>query len=250
MNDAVISCHDLSFSYAKTDILRSANFAIHPHEFIAIFGPNGGGKTTLLKLILGFLTPTKGTLLLFDKPPEKTRHLVGYVPQRLLFDPHFPINLLDVVLMGALDQLTAWGRIPKQVILLAEEALERVSLSHKKHAPFSSLSGGEMQKALIARAILNKPRLLILDEPTAHVDDAGEHSIHALLQELKSEMSILMVTHDLQTILDKVDRLICVQQTVQSLQVQEICEHFALGLYHTPLSSNIRSSAKRGLPLC
>jgi len=246
MNDAFISCKNLSFSYDKTQVLIDASFTIYPNEFIAIFGPNGGGKTTLVKLILGFLNPSKGTLSLFNKSPEKTRHLVGYVPQRLHFDPHFPISLMDVVLMGALDRLTAWGRIPKEVLTLLDEALERVCLSHKKQAPFSSLSGGEMQKALIARAILNKPKLLILDEPTAHIDDAGEQSIHALLQELKQEMSILMVTHDLQTILDKVGRLLCVQKTVQSLQPQEICEHFALGLYHTPLSSSLHFKKTKG----
>jgi zinc transport system ATP-binding protein len=119
----------------------------------------------------------------------------------------------------------------------ALQALEKVGLSHKAKASFGTLSGGEAQRALIARAIIDTPKLLILDEPTANIDPEGEQSILEQLRELNKSMTILMVTHVLQTIVDKVGRLLCVQKKVSSLQAREICEHFALGLYHTPLSS-------------
>jgi zinc transport system ATP-binding protein len=237
MNEPILTIQDLDFSYGQTPALRGVNIEMHSHEFIGIFGPNGGGKTTLLKLILGFLQPQKGKVLLFGEAPEKTRHLIGYVPQSARFDRDFPITVLNVVMMGALQNLSWLGTYPAGTKEKALQALSQVGLEKKIKSPFGTLSGGEAQRALIARAILNDPRLLILDEPTANIDPEGERSIHDLLVELNKTRGILMVTHDLQTILDKVGRLLCVQTQVTSLKTAEICEHFALGLYHTPLST-------------
>jgi zinc transport system ATP-binding protein len=237
MTNSAIAISDLFFFYDKTAVLEGVSFTIGPREFVAIFGPNGGGKTTLLHLMLGLLKPQRGQVLLLGEAPDKTRHCVGYVPQRLKLDRYFPITVLDVVMMGALTSLNSWGRYPKTTRALAEEALERVGMGSFREALFGSLSGGEAQRVLIARAILNRPQLLILDEPTAHVDAQGEQTIHALLKELNAQMAVVLVTHDLQTIIDKADRLLCVQKTVTALQAKEICEHFALGLYHTPLTS-------------
>lgn len=238
MSTNVIQTDQLSFFYdQKTPTLEKVCIEIKEKEFIAVFGPNGGGKTTLLKLMLGLLKPTEGKIWLLGDAPEKTRHLVGYVPQRIKFDKDFPITTLDVVMMGALHQLTPWGRYPKGTKGLAEQMLETVGLSHRKEALFGSLSGGEAQRALIARALMAKPQLLILDEPTAHIDDEGERLVYELLATLNKEMTILMVTHDLQTVVSRVNRLLCVQTQVTSLQTSTVCEHFALGLYHTPLSS-------------
>jgi zinc transport system ATP-binding protein len=228
---------DLEFSYDKTPVLQGVNLLIQEKEFIGIFGPNGGGKTTLLQLILGFLRPQKGKISLLGKDPQETRQRVGYVPQSLRFDQEFPLTVLDLVLMGALNQLNWLGRYPSEVQDKAATLLARVGLKGKEKTPFGALSGGQAQKALIARSLLSEPLLLILDEPTAHVDPEGERSIHELLMELKTQMAILMVTHDLQTILDKVGRLLCVQNRVLSLKTSEVCEHFALGLYHTPLAT-------------
>lgn len=244
MNEKILTIQHLEFSYGLTPALQGVNIEMSAGEFIGVFGPNGGGKTTLLKLILGFLQPQKGTLLLFGEPPEKTRHLIGYVPQSARFDRDFPITVLDVVMMGALQELNWLGRYPAGTRGKALEALARVGLEKKTKSSFGTLSGGETQRALIARAILNSPRLLILDEPTANIDPAGESSIHDLLVDLNQTMGILMVTHDLQTILDKVGRLLCVQNKVTSLKTAEICEHFALGLYHTPLSTKHYFPAK------
>lgn len=238
MQSNVIQTDQLCFSYDKTGpTLQSVCIEIKEKEFIAVFGPNGGGKTTLLKLILGLLKPTRGNIWLLGDSPEKTRHLVGYVPQRIKFDKDFPITTLDVVMMGALHQLTRWGRYPRDTKQLAKQLLDTVGLSHRQEACFGSLSGGEAQRALIARALMAKPQLLILDEPTAHIDDKGEERVYELLAELNKEMTIVMVTHDLQTVVSRVNRLLCVQTQVTSLHASTVCEHFALGLYHTPLTS-------------
>lgn len=169
--------------------------------------------------------------------PKEARHSIGYVPQSIRFDRDFPIDVLEVVMMGMLRGLNRWGKYPADTKAKALQTLEKVGLGHMAKASFGTLSGGQVQRALIARAIIDLPRLLILDEPTASVDPEGEQSIHKLLLELNQSMTILMVTHDLQTIVDKAGRLLCVQRKVTSLKAKEVCEHFALGLYHTPLTS-------------
>ncbi|MGC2596071.1 MAG: ABC transporter ATP-binding protein [Rhabdochlamydiaceae bacterium] len=237
MMEKVLTIEHLFFHYDKMATLEDVNVEIFDTEFIAIFGPNGGGKTTLLKLMMGLLRPQKGKVLLFGHPPEKMRHLIGYVPQATRFDRDFPISVLEVVMMGVLRKLSWWGTYPADAKQKALRALERVGLSNKAKARFGTLSGGETQRILIARAIVDNPRLLLLDEPTASVDVEAEQSIYTQLLELNKTMTILMVTHDLQTIVDKVGKLLCVQRQVTSLKAKEICEHFALGLYHTPLTS-------------
>ncbi len=235
--EAALSIENLNFYYDDTAALVNVNVEIAKGDFVAIFGPNGGGKTTLLKLILGLLRAKQGKIRLFGMPPEEARHLIGYVPQSIRFDRAFPISVQEVVMMGALRKLNWLGRYPAEVINRTHAVLEKVGLSHKARSPFGTLSGGEAQRALIARAIVDNPSLLILDEPTANIDPKGQQSIHELLLELNKTMTILMVTHDLQTIVDKAGRLLCVQRSVTSLKAKELCEHFALGLYHTPLTS-------------
>ncbi len=237
MKKKVISIENLYFQYDSMPALENVNVDIFSGEFVAIFGPNGGGKTTLLKLIMGLLVPQKGKLLLFDHPPEETRHLIGYVPQAMHFDRDFPISVLEVVMMGMLGKLSWRGSYPPDAKRKALLALERVGLAHKANASFGTLSGGEAQRTLIGRAIADAPSVLLLDEPTANVDIEAEKSIYAQLLELNQTMTILMVTHDLQTIVDKAGKLLCVQRQVTALKAKEVCEHFALGLYHTPLTS-------------
>ena len=233
----IISVQDLSFCYDKTPVLEKVSFSVESGEFIGIFGPNGGGKTTLLKLLIGILKPDRGTISLLGKDPRESRGEVGYVPQVLRFDKDFPISVLEVVLMGALSKLTWWGSYPKEAVEAAHEALKRVGLLDFARASFGTLSGGQAQRALIARAIVAKPSILILDEPTASVDPQAEQEIHHLLAELNKSLTIIMVTHDLQSIIDKAKRLLCVHRQVTSMHSREVCEHFALGLYHTPLTS-------------
>jgi zinc transport system ATP-binding protein len=237
MKEKILTIEKLFFHYDKMPTLEDVNIEILKGEFVGIFGPNGGGKTTLLKLIMGLLHPQKGKVLLFGHPPEKMRHLIGYVPQAVRFDRDFPISVLEVVMMGVLGKLSWWGTYPADTKARAFHALKRVGLSHKAKSSFGTLSGGEAQRTLIARAIIDDPALLLLDEPTAHVDVEAGQSIYAQLLELSKTMTILMVTHDLQTIVDKVGKLLCVQRQVTSLKAKEVCEHFALGLYHTPLTS-------------
>lgn len=227
-----LQTHDLEFSYQKTVILQGVNVSINKNEFVGIFGPNGGGKTTFLQLLMGFLKPTKGFIRLFEKSPKEARPLIGYVPQITNFDRQFPVSTLDIVLMGCLSEVSRWGTLPPEAKEKAHAALKRVNLAHKHKEPFGTLSGGQAQRVLIARALVNDPQLLLLDEPTASIDPQAEQEIHQILLSLKNTTTILMVTHDLQAITQKVDKWLCVNRQVTSYLPHEVCGHFSHGLYH------------------
>lgn len=230
-----VEVKNISHSYDKTQVLEDISFTIKRGEFVGIFGPNGGGKTTLLRILMGFNKPSKGKVHLFGKSPKDMRPKIGYVPQINRLDKHFPITVIELVLMGCLSSANPLGALPPSSKEKALIALEKVGLLEKKNEAFGTLSGGQAQRALIARAIVNEPEILFLDEPTASVDPAAEESILALLEQLKGHITILMVTHDLQTIVRKVEKLLCVHRHVHTLLPNEVCEHFGLGLYHSPI---------------
>lgn len=240
MNPAV-EFENVSFSYEDKRVLTNITFSIAENEYIGIIGPNGGGKTTLLQLLMGFLTPDAGRVRLFGKAPAESRQQIAYVPQVMRFDREFPISVLEVVLAGRLKNLTWYGKYPKADTEAALEALKKVNLYDFRHHAFGNLSGGQIQRTLIARALVTNPKLLLLDEPTANVDVHAEADIYRLIRELSSGMTVMMVTHDLQTVINEVDRILCVQNNVVSLKPEQVCGHFAMGLYHPPLSKEKRS---------
>jgi zinc transport system ATP-binding protein len=224
---------DLSFSYEKEVVLEHANVSIPNSAFVGIFGPNGGGKTTFLKLLMGFLKPTTGSLYLFGAPPEKSRAEIGYVPQATKLDKQFPITVEEVVQMGLLSKTTPWGTLKKTDKNRVLTMLDQLGIVHLKDRTFGTLSGGQAQRVLIARALISDPKILILDEPTASIDPAAEEEILRLIFSLKGSMTILMVTHDLQTILEKTDSLLCIHRHIKVVPHSDICQHFSLGLYPT-----------------
>jgi zinc transport system ATP-binding protein len=231
MNSA-IAASKLCFSYEKTHVLQNAEFQIAPGEFIGVIGPNGGGKTTLLKLIMGFLAPQKGSLHIFGKSPAAERGRIGYVPQASQTDRDFPITVLELVMLGCIRNSFNFPAAAKEKALAL---IDELGLTPHKSKSFASLSGGLAQKTLLARALISDPDLLLLDEPTANIDPASRIAISEKLETLKGEKTIILVTHDLRTIIENVDRILCIQTQITSYLPREVCEHFALGLYHTPL---------------
>ena len=248
MTQLAIAASKLSFSYEKTAVLHNAEFQISQGEFIGIIGPNGGGKTTLLKLIMGFIEPQKGSLHIFGQPPERERRRMGYVPQANQTDRDFPITVLELVMLGCASNQVDYPSHTKKKAL---EIIDELGLTPHKFNSFSSLSGGLAQKALLARSLLSDPDLLLLDEPTANIDPGSRIAILKKLDALKGKKTILLVTHDLRTIIENVDKILCVQFQTTSYLPREVCEHFAIGLYHTPLLpasmdlSNRRADALR-----
>jgi len=235
MTDPIITTSHLSFHYGNVPILDDVNIEIFANEFIGIIGPNGGGKSTLLKLLLGFLKPTKGTITISGVSPKKARQRMAYVPQSLHSDKQFPITVKEVVLGGCIGNTSWLGLFKQEDKIRMEEILEKMNLTDFAHTPFGSLSGGQVQKALIARALVSKPEILLLDEPTANVDKQAEEEIYRILASLQGSITVLMVTHQLEKSIRHMQRFFCIQQQVKSLAPKEVCKHFSMGIYHDPL---------------
>jgi zinc transport system ATP-binding protein len=172
--DPVIELKNVNFAYEDgIHVLENVNLTIEKGDFACIVGPNGGGKTTLLKLILGLLQPNTGSVSVLQATPAKRRSSIGYVPQFSKFDAGFPVSVLDVVLMGCLRHSFIWGGYSAEQIELARKSLADVGLKGLENRGFAELSGGQKQRALIARALVSEPKILLLDEPTASVDIHG-----------------------------------------------------------------------------
>jgi zinc transport system ATP-binding protein len=178
----VIELRDVSFSYDGDPVLEGVDLAIDERAFVTIVGPNGGGKTTLLKLILGLIHPSTGTVRVFGRPPVEARTRIGYVPQHSLADQSFPVRVLDVVLTGRLERGRVFGGYGPADRDAAIEALREVELCDHASRPFAALSGGLRQRTLIARALASQPDILLMDEPTANLDVMMEGELYALLR--------------------------------------------------------------------
>ena len=208
-----VQLKNVFFSYNGAPILENVNLEIKYGAFAAIVGPNGGGKTTLLKLLLGLLKPDKGKILILGKSPEKSRLSVGYMAQYAHLDLQFPVIVKDIVLMGRLGR-SRLGWYSKADIKAAESSLAEVKLANYAGHRFSELSGGQRQRVLIARALCCDPELLLLDEPTANIDPQMGETLMEILQELNSRMTILLVSHDIGFVSQVVKSVICVNRQV------------------------------------
>ena len=237
MSDPHIDIVGVNFQYGDIPILQNVNVQIPHNQLVLLIGPNGGGKTTLLKLILGLLTPVTGYVLIDNQLPKKRSHHIGYVPQSLQFDRQFPLSVLEFVLFGALHRLTWYGTYPKSVQERAKDLIEQVGMQEFIHAPFGTLSGGQRQRVSIARALMSHPDLLILDEPTTGLDPLSAHQIQEMFTQFKGEKTILCVTHTADWATETVDKLLVVHKTVECMDPKSSCEHYRKGWYHPPGSS-------------
>lgn len=226
-----VVCFDkVSFSYGPNLVIEDADFDIYKGESVCVVGPNGGGKSTLLKLMLGLLTPDLGKIQLFGESTKRARSRVGYVPQYIEFDPLFPVSALDVALMGRLHRRSL-GFVSPADRKAAQEALDKMGLADQAKAPFASLSGGQRQAVLIARALAAESELLLLDEPTAHVDVAAEERLMKSLKALGSELTIITVSHDLAFVSRAVPKVVCVNRCVHVHPTAKLTEARIRELY-------------------
>lgn len=230
-DDIIVQAENVCFAYdPRTPVLVNVSFSLRRNESGCLLGPNGGGKTTLLNLILGLLTPDAGRLSVFGRSPREARRRVGYMPQHFRFDPHFPVSVLEVVLMGRLDRLR-WGAYPRAEKEAARNALREVGTADLADRPFSTLSGGQRQRVLIARALACEPELLLLDEPTASIDPGAQDQFFNILQELNKRMAILVVSHDLGFVSDRIRKILCVNRTVRVHPSSEVTGEVIRELY-------------------
>ncbi len=225
---------NLCFGYtSKDEILHDVSFEIEKGSFYGVIGPNGGGKSTLFKLLLGLLRPQAGSITISGTSPQNAE--IAYVPQTFQFDRFFPITALEVVLGGRIQNLSFWGRFSDEDTDIAMQKLAQVGLQHVADQRFGSLSQGQAQRILVARALSSHPSILLLDEPTSSTDPLAGSAILDVIDSLKSQLTILMVTHSVETILKNVHGILCVQGGTVTIPPRDLCEHFALGLYHEPL---------------
>ncbi|MCG8533356.1 MAG: ABC transporter ATP-binding protein [Desulfovibrionales bacterium] len=213
MEQAVdVELQNLSFDYGGQSILKDVSLNIPRGEFASIVGPNGGGKTTLLRLILGLESPSRGNIFVLGQSPHRVRNSIGYMPQYAHLDISCPANVMDVTLMGRLKKgLFRYSKKDKDAAL---EALVQVKMDHGWKDNFHTLSGGQKQRVLIARALCSHPEILLLDEPTANVDQETEKNLFSILKTLNEKMTILLVSHDLGFVSHYVKSVICVNQRV------------------------------------
>jgi zinc transport system ATP-binding protein len=233
---AAIHIDNLSVYYGETPALTNVSLDVSQGEFLGIIGPNGGGKSTLLKAILGLIPITRGSIQIYGQPFEKNRAAVGYVPQYVTMDRRFPISSFEVVLTGRLKPgLSLFAKYTKEDKKIAYQQLERVGIGHLANRQILELSGGEFQRLLIARALTVNPKLLLLDEPTASVDATSREQIYNLMEELNKEMTIVLVTHDLLAISSKVGKLACLNGNLVYHGEPELNEDIVNELYGCPV---------------
>jgi len=228
---AVIQIENMSFAFNGQNVLENVNLSVGENDFVWIVGPNGGGKTTLVKLILGLLQPRKGTVRVFGQNPDEVRDRIGYMPQVVHLDPQFPATVLDVVLMGRLGSGNRFGPLRKKDKEASEKALKEVSLLDARSRPFSELSGGQQRRILVARALACEPELLVLDEPMANLDLVVEKELNDLLLSLSKKMTVMIVSHDPALVSEFVRRVVCVNHTISEHPTCELDSDFIGELY-------------------
>ena len=234
-NNKIIELKNVWVSFEDQVVLEDINLSIRKEDFLGIIGPNGAGKTTLLKLILGLIQPDRGEVLVLGRQPKDARKFIGYVPQTTVFDKEFPINVWEVVLLGRLNQVGWLRRFNPKDKKLAEEALKTVGMWHLKDKQIGQLSGGQRQRVFIARALTQNPKLLILDEPTASVDKPMQVGVYDLLEELKKEMTIILVSHDIGAVASFVNKIACLNRKLFYHDSKEITAEHLEVVYECPV---------------
>jgi len=233
--EEVVSIKDIWVRYDGIPVLEGISLAVEKGDFLGIIGPNGGGKTTLLKVILGLVNPSRGRVYVLGQPPERSRRHIGYVSQHNLFNRDFPINVRDTVLMGCNGTTGLIRRYSREDRERAQEALKTVGMLSYQNHQIGKLSGGEQQRVFIARALVSRPELLLLDEPTASVDPAMQTDFYELLERLKQEMTIVMVSHDISAVSIYVDKIACLNRQLFYHGSKEIGPEVLEATYKCPV---------------
>lgn len=212
----IIEIKNLSAGYDGRTVLRDVNLNVYERDFLGIIGPNGGGKTTLIKCILGLL-PLTGGEIIFHTPAEKvsnTQLSLGYLPQYSTIDRKFPISVEEVILSGLSIQKSLISRFTPEQKEKGKEIISRMGLEGLEHRSIGQLSGGQLQRALLGRAIISDPAVLILDEPSTYIDKRFEARLYELLAEINKDCAIILVSHDIGTVLQQVKSIACVNETL------------------------------------
>jgi zinc transport system ATP-binding protein len=212
--------HSLSASYGANVALHDVNFRVNENDFIGVIGPNGGGKTTLLRVILGLLKPSEGNLVFNSELLNGNR--IGYLPQMSTGDINYPVTVRDIILSGLMIRKGVISRMSASDKIKANNVIEELGLAGMSKSTLNELSGGQMQRVFLGRAIIGDPKLLLLDEPGNFVDTTFENDFYEKLKDLNGRMAILMVSHDVGTISSHIKSFACINRSLHYHPSNEI----------------------------
>ncbi|HZL34325.1 MAG TPA: metal ABC transporter ATP-binding protein [Tepidisphaeraceae bacterium] len=250
--EPLVEIAGLEFAYGQQSVLHGINLSIAPGTTLGVIGPNGGGKTTLLRILLGLVRPTRGTVRIAGLPPRQAVRrgdLVGYLPQNPRVTSEFPINVRQVVRLGLAGKTGVLRAYHPDDLKFADSLLDRVGIGDLAAKPIGALSGGQLQRALIARALAPRPRLLLLDEPTTGVDRGGQQQFIESIQELKRDLglTVVFVSHDLRAVSAISDRIACLNTT---LHYHDVPDHLPADLVYRMFACDLEAMGIRGGHLC
>lgn len=214
MTNPIIQLTDISASYDEKTVLSHVNLTVYERDFLGVIGPNGGGKTTLIKIILGLLKPASGSVRFYKNEKEVPEIAMGYLPQYNSIDKKFPISVYEVVLSGLNKQKSLFHRYTPEQRELVSRIIARMGLEGLESRAIGELSGGQLQRALLGRALVSNPEVVILDEPNTYIDKRFEAKLYSLLEEINKERAIILVSHNIGTVLQNVKTIACVNETL------------------------------------
>jgi zinc transport system ATP-binding protein len=248
MTAPVIVLENVSFAYDGVPALEDVSLEIEDGEFLGLVGPNGGGKSTLLRIVLGLLAADSGRVSVLGVPPAQARGEIGYVPQFATFRRDFPVTVEDTVLLGRLGKTRALFGYRAHDRALARRAMDETGVAELRTRPIETLSGGQLQRVLIARALAGEPRILLLDEPTSNIDLRAEVDIFDLLKTLNARMTIVVVSHDIGFISQYVTLVACLNRTLLCHTASPISGELIEQLYGTPVRMIRHVTARQSGP--
>lgn len=233
--DASLQLTHISASYGDKTVLRDINLTVYERDFLGIIGPNGGGKTTLVKVILGLMPATHGKIEFFSAGNPVSNITMGYLPQYSSVDKKFPISVEEVVLSGLSSRKSMTKRFSDEQREKVRQVIGRMGLEGLSKRPIGQLSGGQLQRALLGRAVVSDPQLLILDEPSTYIDKNFEARLYELLSEINRECAIILVSHDIGTVLQNVKSIACVNETLDYHPDTGITAEWLEKNFHCPI---------------